>query len=142
MAFDGAAVRREHYEALMVPVVFESFDEFTLDFGLGLGHRGGDTPKVENHRLSGFGADPTASTFRYPHGVDPRYTGVRYQCEQCGRSPVTDPRLLTGLGSDPGQQMRVNPGMLGGVCAGGVASADVEGNGDPTVTIPPHRNPL
>ncbi|WP_257890729.1 hypothetical protein [Rhodococcus sp. USK10] len=92
--------------------------------------------------MSRFGADPTASTIGYPNGLDPSYIGVRYQCEQCGRSPVTHPCLLTGLGSDPGQQARVNTDMLGDVCAGGATSADFEPSGDLTVAIPPHRNLL
>ncbi|WP_225858255.1 hypothetical protein [Rhodococcus wratislaviensis] len=92
--------------------------------------------------MSRFAADPTASTIGYPNGLDPSYIGVRYQCEQCGRSPVTHPCLLTGLGSDPGQQARVNTDMLGDVCAGGATSADSEPSGDLTVAIPPHRNLL
>ncbi|MGW5150444.1 hypothetical protein [Rhodococcus koreensis] len=92
--------------------------------------------------MSGLGADPTASTISYLNGVDPVCIRLRNQCEQCGRSLVTHPCLLTGLGSDPGQQARVNPDMLGDVCAGGATPADFEANGDLTVAIPPHRNLL
>ncbi|MEN0140406.1 MAG: hypothetical protein AAGC80_34990 [Rhodococcus sp. (in: high G+C Gram-positive bacteria)] len=78
--------------------------------------------------MSGLGADPAASTISYPNGVDPSCTVVRHECEQCRRSLVTHPHLLTGLGSDPGQQARVNPDKLGNVGAGGSASTDFEAN--------------
>ncbi|WP_231868846.1 hypothetical protein [Rhodococcus opacus] len=78
--------------------------------------------------MSGLGADPTASTISYLHGVDPSCTVAWYECEQCGRSLATHPHLLTGLGSDPGQQARVNPDMFGDVGAGGSTSTDFEAN--------------
>ncbi|WP_257014790.1 hypothetical protein [Rhodococcus sp. ACPA1] len=110
----------------MSPVVFEPLDELTLFFGLFLGHRRGDAPKVENHRLSRLRAEPTTAPLRYPDGVVFFRIGIGDQCEQCGRSPVVHTNLLTRLGSDSGQHPRVNPDAFAGGCAGGAIATDCE----------------